>query len=394
MARIRAWEIALDAQLAGGDAEISMSRLVLTILASGTLPEAPHRLMLKALHIHVLLWEAANNRLSGRYLYRSFAKKFARYQWEKARKLQKQANISLPSNESSRPDTLPGYLAELLELDIDIVMQDTVVQSACNLAWNRPTVDNVSDCIDGMDSIIDDPAIRSPLDALAAWCSCIVLQKVLVNFLEARTGVAHSKAAFKDDVDLALRISPTGSLVQSYCLVARAVLLDENRGANIAAALQALPPSWKSGSRTPTIVNAISPSSKMAAAPPELGFALQCAMAVTLLQRPQHNKAAIVLIEQIGLSYYNLGLLGFAAAYNLLDVAFQDKILSNQTRGVLENVARALKLWVSGKQGRNSALGNDVKGKIAMLCVKVLRWLVGMRDESLDDQGYWSMSHG
>lgn len=46
IARVRAWEIAIDAQLTGGDAEVSRSRLVLTVWASGTLPKTPARLML------------------------------------------------------------------------------------------------------------------------------------------------------------------------------------------------------------------------------------------------------------------------------------------------------------------------------------------------------------
>ena len=61
VARVRAWDIAIDAQLTGGDSEVSKSRLVLTIFASGTLPSTPTRLMLKALHIRILLWEASKS---------------------------------------------------------------------------------------------------------------------------------------------------------------------------------------------------------------------------------------------------------------------------------------------------------------------------------------------
>lgn len=59
IARIRAWEIAIDAQLAGGDTEISRSRLVLTLWAGGTLPPTPARLMLKALHLRITFWQAS-----------------------------------------------------------------------------------------------------------------------------------------------------------------------------------------------------------------------------------------------------------------------------------------------------------------------------------------------
>ncbi|KFZ08945.1 hypothetical protein V502_09049 [Pseudogymnoascus sp. VKM F-4520 (FW-2644)] len=360
VARIRAWEIAIDAQLTGGDAEINLSRLALTILASETLPVTPYRLMLKALHIHVLLWELSNSKLRGRYLYRSFAMKFARYQWAKARKLQIRISLSLPlndSSDSSRSDALPDYLVNLLDLDIDTVMQHRVVQRAYNLAWDKPTDDKVSDCIDGMNTVINDVAIGSPLDALSAWCSCVKLHRALVNFLGSRTGLVDSNADFQHDLDLALKISPTGSLVQSYSVVACAVLSNEHRGANIAAALQVLPPVSKSGTGTPTMADAISSSSINSQTHPELRLALQCAMAVALLKRAQYKEEAIAVIRNIQIYDNDFGLLGFTAAYNWLDAAFRDNTLANETRGELENVSGALKLWMSGKQGRNSGLG-------------------------------------
>ncbi|OBT95182.1 hypothetical protein VE01_07614 [Pseudogymnoascus verrucosus] len=380
VARIRAWEIAIDAQLTGGDAEINLSRLALTILASETLPVTPYRLMLKALHIHVLLWELSNSKLRGRYLCRTFAMKFARYQWVKARKLHNRISLSLPLNDTSRSDALPDYLANLLDLDIDTVMQHRVVQRAHNLAWDRPTDNKVSDCTDGMNTVINDTAIGSPLDALSAWCSCVKLHKALVNFLRSRTGLADSNADFQHDLDLALKISPTGSLVQGYSVVACAVLLNEHRGANIAAALQVLPPLSKSGTCVPTMADAILSSSINSETHPELRLALQYAMAVALLKRAQYKKEAIALIRNIHIYDNDFGLLGFTAAYNWLDTAFRDNALENETRGALENVAGALKLWMSGTQGRNSGLGKNVKCEIAMLCVDVLSWLVGMRD--------------
>lgn len=380
VARIRAWEIAIDAQLTGGDVEINLNRLALTLLASETLPVTPYRLMLKALHIHILLWELSNSKLRGRSLYRSFAMKFARFQWAKARKLQNRISLSLPLNDPSRSDALPDYLANLLDLDIDTVMQHRVVQRAYNLAWGRPTDDKVSDCIDGMNTVVNDAAIGSPLDALSAWCSCVKLHKALVTFIRSRTGLADSNADFQHELDLALKLSPTGSLVQSYSVVARTVLSNEYRGVNIAAALQVLPPLLKSGTSIPTMVDGIPSHSINSQTHPELRLALQYSMAVALLKRAQYKKESIALVRNIHLYDNDFGLLGFTAAYNWLDTAFRDNALANETRGELENVAGALKLWMSGTQGRNSGLGKNVKCEIAMLSVEVLSWLVGMRD--------------
>jgi len=392
-ARVKAWTIALDAQLAGGDAEISMSRLVLTIVASRTLPETPYRLMVNALHIHVLLWRAGNSWLGGLNLYRRLATKFARYQWEKARKLQKQVNISSGSDKASRWDMLPDYLIELLELDSDTVMVDAVVQRAYNLAWNKPTAYEVSNFVDGMDSIINDPAIRSPLDALAAWYSCLVLHEVLTDTLEARASNVDLKSVVHNGLELALKIAPTASFAQSRALVIRSVLVQERRGTNIAAALQALPtPFVKSGNSTPTNVDRASARFKLPSASPDVALALRCAMAIALLKRPQCHKAGIALSEKLRKSRHNLGLLGITATYTFLDVAFQDKEAANEIRLVLENVAGALKVWTSEKQSKNTGLGQRAKINIATLCVDVFAWLVGMNGEWQDDQGYVTMS--
>ena len=387
-ARVKAWEIALDAQLAGGDAEISISRLVLTMIASGTLPETPYRLMLKALHIHILLWEVAQSRFGGWYLYRSFAAKLARYQWEKARKLQKQVKNLQTSNEASGSDTLPDYLAHLLELDSDAIMTDVVVQRAYNLAWNKPTADKVVDYVDAMDGIIDDPAIRSPLDALAAWYSNLVLHEVLTMSLEATTGNADLKVAIQDGLEVALKIAPTASMVQSRALSARAVLLDESCGANIAAALQALPMlSLQSVNGTPTNLETACPRSITSPTPPDLTLAIRCAMAIALLKRPEYEKAAIAISEQIRFSHNTLGLLGFTAMYNFLDMAFQDKDVANKIRNVLENVAGTLKIWIGRKQSEHSELEKEAMINVATLCVNVFNWLVGMSGDCSDGSG-------
>ena len=399
VARVRAWDIAIDAQLTGGDAEINIRRLALTILASETLPATPYRLMRKALHINVLLWEITNSGIRGRYLYWSLATKFAQYQWEKARELQSRTNspslLDGPPDPSGS-DVLPPYLTNLLELDIDTVMQKSVVQRACNLAWDKPTDDKASHCIDGMNTIVNDPAIGSPLDALSAWFSCAVLHTALVNFLGARTGVADSSTTFAHDLDVALKVAPTGSLVHSYGLVGRAVLFNKNRGANIASALRALPALPKSGSRTPTVTAAFEISSSPASppTPPELSRALECAMAVAFLNRASCHQEAVALMKLIRLSPNDFGLLGFTAAYQLLDTAFRNKALADETRELLENVSGALKLWTAGKRGRNSGLGKKLKCEIVMLSVDVLSWLVGVRDGPLDDPGYGSMSDG
>jgi len=380
LARVKAWDTALDAQLAGGDAEISMSGLLLTIMASKTLPETPYRLMLKALHIHILLWEAGSGEYSGRSLYRSFAAKVARRKWERARQLQLLA-VSAPESET-RPDVLPEYLAKLLELDIDAVMVDSVIQRAYNLAWNRPTDDKTTQSIDGMDSVIDDPSIRSPLDALAAWYAYLTLSRALSHFLSAGPGTTSTepKGAIHSELDLAKAIAPPTSSIQICCVVAQAVLLDANRGTNIAASLQVLSrySSSNDGNKTPTLINSTSSAPKNPLAFHDLELPLRCAMVIALLKRPGHRKEALNLAGKLRFSSQNFNLLRFTAVYLFLDTAFEDREVADKIRPVVENGAKALKLWIN--EGGKNKLGKNEKVRVETLCLGVFNWLLGIEE--------------
>lgn len=251
-ARVKAWTIALDAQLAGGDVEINESRLTLTLLASHTLPDTPLRLILNALHIRVLVRHLGKNKL-----FDAVAAHWARNKWNAAREqntlamqLQRDGNsgraVSGPSLQAD--DELPSHLATLLSEECDDVLNDDVIQRAYNLAFNRPTTVNVPAStvdMDGMNAVVEDPAVRSPMDAVAAWFSNQLVHRVLAASLaadtdEAQTDVATSITA---ELDLAAKIAPIGSHAQVRALVARAVLIEDKRGASIATALQALRPS-------------------------------------------------------------------------------------------------------------------------------------------------------
>jgi hypothetical protein len=400
VARVRAWEIAIDAQLTGGDEDVNIRRLVLTMLASETLPGTPYRLMRSAFHVHVILWEITNSRLQGQSLYRGLARRFARHQWQKARELQSQRTSRLPSdgsNDAPASEALPDYLARLLELDIDTVMQSSVVQMACNFTWGRPMDDGTCDYIRRANTVVSDSAIGSPLDALAAWLSCVLLNKALANFLLNKTNTSGDAATFTHELDVALAITPTGSLVESYGLVARALLFSDYRGTNIAAALKNLPALFVTGSHTPTVTDgtpAVTFSRSSPPPPSELHLAIQCAMAVALLGRRQWRQESVALIGTIRFCAADFGLLGSTAAYTLLDTVFQDRALASENREVLEEAAGALKLWASGKLGKNGGVSKKVKYEIAMLSVDVLSWLVGLRGKPLHDPGYGSMSEG
>lgn len=381
-ARVKAWEIALDAQLAGGDVQVSKSRLTLTLLASGTLPDTPARLMLKALHIRVLLWELGNAGFNGFYMFQEIAAKLARWKWNEAKQLQR----LVAHTKDQQGDELPEHLATLLEQDCDDVLVDSISQRAHNLAWNLPTTHNTEGTGDCMDAVVDDFAIRSPLDALAAWWSSLMLHRALAKSLEASEDDISGQKSIADDLTLAINTAPIASAARLRALVTRAVLVKEKRGANIAAALQVLRPLYPQGSKSEvsTLINA--PPSLPAL--PEISMSLRCAMAIAHLERypaPDDAKSAHALINSIVPT--NLTSLGFTSSFKLMEKVYQHELVAISCGRALERLAASLRIWIGGKVSETSGLDKELKRVMVGRCLEITKKIVGMKDA-----GYESMS--
>lgn len=383
-ARVKAWEIALDAQLAGGDVEVNKSRLTLTLLASGTLPDTPARLMLKAVHLRVLLWEVGNCGFNGFYMFHEIAAKLARWKWNEARQLQRLMSHTKDKHE----DDLPDNLKALLEEECDDVLADCIGQRAYNLAWNLPTSHNVRGS-NGMDGVVDDFAIRSPLDAVAAWYSSLLLQQVLAKSLEAEVDIASQKSVV-DNVNLAIKVAPIGSRAQIRAFVARAVLVKEKRGANIAASILALGPLEKNkDDNKPTHSTDLIHTRTSFAGLPDIKMSLRCAMAIAHLERfpsPANPSEAQRIINSIVPT--NLTLLGFTAAFKLMENMNEHDKIAVSCSSVLEKLAANLRIWIGGKDGEKSSLEKEMKKEMVERCLKVTKRIVGMEK----DAGYETMS--
>ncbi|KAI8957836.1 hypothetical protein F5Y11DRAFT_360489 [Daldinia sp. FL1419] len=382
LARVKAWAIALDAQLAGGDVEISKSRLTLTLLASGTLPTTPLRLMLKALHIRVLLWEVG---LSGIQLgiFNTFASKLARAKWNEAKQLHRLLTQLRRGGQEQSDDELPDHLAALLEQDCDVVLNPNIVQRAHNLAWNRSTDYNAIGIIDGMDTVVDDLAVRSPMDAVAAWWSNMTLQGALTNSLLAQEDDTDIIQQVEDDISLAIRTAPIGSIAQNRALVARALLFEEKRNINIMAALQAI------GPVTPVLSSSSSP-----VLPPslvmttEMRTSLLCAMAIAHLQKfspPEEPVDIYGVIDQIH-PINDMGLLGYTATFKLMDRLASHEFAAEACADTLERLSGTLRIWT----GKDCGLEPEVRHQMIERCLTVTRGVVGMGVDT--DTGYGSMS--
>jgi hypothetical protein len=327
--RVKAWDIAIDAQLTGGDTEVSKSRLVLTIFAAGTLPRSPARLMLKALHCRILLWGVGDSgsvicKLSNKVAYR-----LARYQWRLAQQMQK----SLPKDHE---DALPNHLATLLEMDIEEVLTDAILQRAANMTWNRSTQEATAGDDAMLDVVVEDTAVRSPLDTLAAWWSSHILQDALMYRLELNCPPPSRKRSnsFESDIELALNSAPFMSAAYTRASVVKAVFTDQDRVANINSVLAALPRSkYKPTiSSTNFLDSSIPPSARA-----EISMAVRCAMIVAILKgqvgedicpsSPLAFSNAIALFNRLPIDPVELTLLGFISLYHLLHVVTTEERL-------------------------------------------------------------------
>ncbi|KAJ5212086.1 uncharacterized protein N7498_003732 [Penicillium cinerascens] len=326
--RVKTWDIAIDAQLTGGDAEISKSRLVLTIFAAGTLPASPMRMMLKALHVRILLWRVGEPGSWTFHVSNDIARALANYQWGVAREI----NNAIPEG---HPDQLPSHLASLVNLDCDEVMTDSIIQRAVNLTWNRPTQEGTGDDEVLLDVVEEDPAIQCSVDALAAWWSSHLLQSALLKYLEASEGGPVSKASrdgFKEKIRMALDAAPRLSAAYTRALVMKAVFFEHGRIQNVGAVLAALPKDKRKGERNQA-ANFLD-SSLPVSVREEISIAVRCAMiAAVVTSRPTGESPlpasftihkAINWFNQLPIDPVELSLLGFSAVYHLLHLLASD----------------------------------------------------------------------
>ena len=387
-ARIKAWTIALDAQLTGGDAEISISRLVLTLMASGTLPDTPALLMLKALHIRVLLWELANAGYGSWWPLDALSAKLARRYWNAARTEHRiAANATLGPD--SEIDQLPAHLVALLEKECDDVLVPSIIQRAYNLAWNRPSAEKTT-LDESMDGVIEDFAISSPLDALAAWYSSYVLKRGLVEYLSSKN--PELKESVKCDLVLAATTAPPTSQARTRALVAQAVVFDEDRTTHIAAAVEALPlqPLMSPGLKTVQLINPVGHAPIAA----DVWKALTLAKCHALIESSNIDaqRRAASVVNRTLLPEATMTLLSFVAGYRVLNDFIQDPLLQAESSQGLERLASSLRMWIGHETGRRIGLSNNARGRVIGQCLDASKILVGLAEPEDIDDGYVSSS--
>lgn len=330
--RIKTWDIAIDAQLAGGDTEVSKSRLVLTIFASGTLPRSPARIMLKAFHCRVLLWRVGEPGSFVSTLANNVGRVLATYQWNLAREL----NRSLPKD---HPDALPSHLSALLEIDCNDVLLDPIVQRAVNLTWSRPTQEGLDEDEALLDVVAEDPAVQTFADSIAAWWSSHLLQNALLKSFDTEADGINGRNGLENQIRLALEVAPHLSAAHTRAAAMRAVLFEQNRLYDIKTVLNALP-SKKNHPKSQGVSNFLDSSIPMSVRN-ELAISVRCAMIAAVIKARMTNdtsfpshltiRKAINWLNELPLDPIELTLISFAAVYHLLHaiVAYGDLLSSS-----------------------------------------------------------------
>ena len=387
-ARIKAWDIAIDAQLAGGDQEVSYYRLLLTLMESGTLPDSPTRLMQKAVHFRVFFWEVANAGYGNMSGFKQFTEKVGRFYWETARRQQKELVHAKaqgrPTPESEDAvELLPDHLASLLELPCDDVLSDEMIQRAWNLAWNKPSANGLV-ANAARDAVIEDHAIRSPMDAVAAWYANMTVDDTLADAISPRTSSLDTEYY----LGLSVSIAPPASATLARALAAKAVLSNSNRESNIHLTLDALPAVTPSS----TQLNVVS----HIPAAPDVRTALTLAKLLTLTSSSASAAAhtrALDAIADLHLPPSSFTLLTAIAAYHLLHslTASKHSITAHPAAAAgLEDLAANLRIWVGTSAGRAADLSAEEVAMVVDVCLGVVEKVGGWKGLGEVDSGYGS----
>lgn len=307
IARVKAWDIAIDAQLAGGDTEVTRSRVVLTIFGSGTLQATPLRLMMKAVHCKLVLHNVGLAGTLSSNIASWAASYIANQQWRRARQLHE----ALTARDTDR---LPGYLNYLLQMDCDEVLTSTVTQRAFNMMYDRPTSEHAEDGL--LDVVVEDYAIRSPLDAIAAWRSTSLLHEALSAALQS----PDASDLLREHIQAALEIAPPGSAAETRALAVHAVLSPGRRYAFYTKAADAIRPATDEitvDERVPYFIDSSTPKS----ARPEIETCLACAGSMLKLEQQHDLAGAIEIMARIQWPDLGLNSSGTIIVPSMLTVA-------------------------------------------------------------------------
>lgn len=335
--------------------------------------------MLKALHIRVMFWQASDWNWICRAL-NSAASCLARYQWNLAQKIH---NGAIEDTTKVDDHDLPEHLLSLLERPIEDVMSDVNIQRAHNLAWNRPVSTDAEKDIE-VDEMVDDTAMRGPLDILALWSSTRILQQALYDSIQS----SRNSEACVSQINLAYRTAPPGSSTSIQALAAIAISSDDDRESKVndlthlllSSTTALLPTSFANIDTCSTDVHS------------NTLVAIKCVKNLVMVSSERNPDSLYNALELLGETFYNfksMDLLAFAAALQLVSVLLRDPDLASQHLRTLKEILSNT-IIQKDEPAKYSKLYKTALQKV--LEVGIIKRRASINSVNSVDTGYGSMS--
>jgi hypothetical protein len=273
-------------------------------------------------------------------------------------------------------------------------MDNKIIQKAYNLAYDRSTGHNCEAHDEGMDTVVEDESIRSPLDALAAWYSSLIVQSVLATSLKA---VKRPKY-ISEKLQVALRVAPPNSNARLRTLVAKTILDSDGEGKDLRMALMSFE-DLRAPNSTSAGVPRISGTSVAATTKTDICIAVRCAVALNLLSNGSCKGATCLFSDfdwrrQTNSSSSDIGLLGFVAIWKTLNAfVSSDDNWAKEAGESVDRVAAVLRIWIGSRKMRSPRrmwIGKSDCNRVIDFCNGLQRKLAGLCEEGGNDDGYVS----
>lgn len=397
---------AIDAQLCGGDHNVTRGRLFYTFVKSFILPPTASRYLTQAVHINILCNGIRFVDVAASYV--------AKYFWMRAK------NAAASERPTSEEDATPKHIRELLQSYAD---NTTICKRLTNVAYGLPVSEGCStgDEDEGYFSVVTDKSIRSIGDVIAAlYCNSLV-HKVLVNVLESDEidfrMLEHCEAIAPPCSIVSRRVAITEALLlgpkdASYAKNAMDMLKEElvqqawiSRNVDQVASmdseesdvsLSSTDESESESIRTERpISNDISflSSAKTNTTPfvvsQDSRLGIRCSLILCYLSRNM-NAHAFSLLQNVEINKLeNIGLLGFVAMWKVLREMHERKYTAaSANRHKLEDLSAVARVWLGGNAATQEGIELSKLRDLVGESVEMSKWFGGFGLDRELDEGY------
>ncbi|EEB06263.2 sterol regulatory element binding protein [Schizosaccharomyces japonicus yFS275] len=337
LADIRGLENLMDAQLMGGDTEISRTRMLIVYLSSFSLPSSVYTLMLQAMYVHLIFDDTV--------VPSAIVNAIAERCWQRAKAMNETSGSKNDSGER-----LPTHIVNLMQGN---TAKEVFTPSMVKRLWKLAGSSCYFDSHRQLPKICDS-FVLTPLDAVASWYAEDLLHKLLVTGLQ--------KEVRKSEVDRVLSMVPQGSLVHRETLLAMLLWFPDRTRENLSSILQTYESTLSSYSREGATWLT---GSNLFITYPRL-CAIHCALSFALLRLGETDDARRMLRSVCVPSAddYDIDLLSFCVYWNTIN-AFAHVASTPKENNVLEKLA----LTVRASAGSMKDCDIQFRRQIVSYCI-------------------------